>query len=103
MYLFFHIYFFASTANQEYAKAPHNSCPEHQKARASLIAHLGKESACNAEDPGSIPKLGRSPGEGNCYLLQYSGLENSMDYIVHWGHQESDKTERLSLFTPKIT
>ena len=45
---------------------------------------LGKESACNAEDLGSIPGLGRSPGEGNGYPLQYSGLENSMDCIVHW-------------------
>ena len=36
----------------------------------------GKESACNEGDPGSIPGLGRSPGEGNGYLLQYSGLEN---------------------------
>ena len=43
----------------------------------------GKESACNAGDPGSIPGLRRSPGEGNSYPLQYSGLENSMDYIVH--------------------
>ena len=43
----------------------------------------GKESACNAGDPGSIPGSGRSPGEGNCYPLQYSGLENSMDCIVH--------------------
>jgi len=39
----------------------------------------GKESACNAGDLGSIPGLGRSPGERNSYLLQYSGLENSMD------------------------
>ena len=43
----------------------------------------GKESACNAGDLNSIPGLGRSPGEGNSYPLQYSGLENSMDYIVH--------------------
>ena len=45
----------------------------------------GKESACNAGDLGSIPGLGRSPGEGKGYweVLQYSGLENSMDYIVH--------------------
>ena len=42
----------------------------------------GKESACNAGDLGSIPGLGRSPGEGNAYPLQYSGLENSMDCIV---------------------
>ena len=43
----------------------------------------GKESACNAGDLGSIPGLGRSTGEGKGYPLQYSGLENSMDYIVH--------------------
>ena len=36
-------------------------------------------SACNAEDPGSIPGLGRSPGEGNGNPLQYSCLENLMD------------------------
>ena len=43
----------------------------------------GKESACNAGDLGSISGLGRSPGEGQSYPLQYSGLENSMDCIVH--------------------
>ena len=43
----------------------------------------GKESACNVRDLGSIPGLGRSPGEEKGYPLQYSGLENSMDYIVH--------------------
>ena len=39
----------------------------------------GKESACKAGDLGSVPELERSPGEGNGYPLQYSGLENSMD------------------------
>ena len=39
----------------------------------------GKETACSARDLGSIPGLGRSAGEGKGYLLQYSGLENSMD------------------------
>ena len=43
----------------------------------------GKESTCNAGDLGSIPGLGRSPGEGNGYPVQYSGLENSMDCVVH--------------------
>ena len=43
----------------------------------------GKESACNVGDLGLIPVLRRSPGEGNGYPLQYSGLENSMYYIVH--------------------
>ena len=42
-----------------------------------------KESACNARDLGSIPGLGGSPGEVYGYPLQYSGLENSMDCIVH--------------------
>ena len=42
----------------------------------------GKESTCNAGDLGSIPGLGRSPGEGKGYPLQYSGLENAMDCIV---------------------
>ena len=42
----------------------------------------GKESSCNAGDLCSIPGLGRYPGEGNSYPLQYSGLENSMDCIV---------------------
>ena len=43
----------------------------------------GKESTCNEEDLGLIPRLRRSPGEGTGYTLQYSGLENSMDYMVH--------------------
>ena len=50
----------------------------------------GKESTCNVGDLGSILGLGRSPGEGNGYPLQYSGLENSMDCIVH-GVTESQK------------
>ena len=41
---------------------------------------VGKESACNVGDPGSVPGLGRSTGEGIGYPLQYSGLEKSMDY-----------------------
>ena len=53
-----------------------------------------KESACNAGNPGSIPGLGRSPGEGNSYLLQYSCLENSTGYSL-WGCKESNTTEQL--------
>ena len=45
-------------------------------------ASVGKESTCNAGDLGLIPGLGRSPGEGKGYQLQYSGLENSMDCVV---------------------
>ena len=44
---------------------------------------VGKESSCNVGDLGLIPGLGRSPGEGKGYPLKYSGLENSMDCIVH--------------------
>ena len=43
---------------------------------------VGKESTCNTGNLGLIPGLGRSPGEGKGYPLQYSGLENSMDCIV---------------------
>ena len=59
----------------------------------------GHESVCNVEDLGLTPGLGRSPREGKGYTLQYSGLENSMDCIVHGGPKESDTTERLSLST----
>ena len=51
--------------------------------QASLIDSAGKESTCNAGDLGSVPGLGRSPGEGNGYPLQYSDLENPMDCIVY--------------------
>ena len=56
----------------------------------------GRESACNVGDLGSVPGLGRSPGKGKGYPLQYSGLENSMDCIVHGGCKELDTTERRS-------
>ena len=63
----------------------------------------GKESACNGGDLGSIPGLRRSPGEGKGYPLQYSGLENSMDCIVHGvaknRTQLNDFHFPLSLFT----
>ena len=48
-----------------------------------LCGSAGKESACNVGDLGSIPGLGRSPGEGKGFPLQYSGLQNSKDCIVH--------------------
>ena len=56
----------------------------------------GKESACNEGDLGSVPGLGRSPGEGKGYPFQYSGLENSTNCIVH-GVTKS--RTRLSNFT----
>ena len=48
-----------------------------------LCGSAGKESACNVGNLGLIPGLGRSPEEEKGYPLQYSGLENSMDYTVH--------------------
>ena len=62
----------------------------------------GKESACNAGDPGSIPGSRRSPGGGNGYPLQYSSLESSVDRgaqraIVHGVSKESEVTEQLNL------
>ena len=57
----------------------------------------GSESACNAGNVSSTPGLGRSPGEGNGYQLQYSCLENTMDrgawWASLWGHEESDTTK----------
>ena len=49
-----------------------------------FCSSVGKESACNAGDPGLIPELGRSPGEGNGNPLQYSCLENPMDRGAWW-------------------
>ena len=64
----------------------------------------GKDSACNAGDLGLTLGLGRFPGRGHGNPLQYSCLENpceqrSLVGYSPWGCKESDKTERLSLFT----
>ena len=56
----------------------------------------GKESACTVGDLGSIPGLGRSAGEGKGHPHQYSGLENSIDCIVH-----GIMTERLTFTAPE--
>ena len=56
-----------------------------------LYSSAGKESACNSGGLGLIPELGRSPGEGKGYPLQYSGLENFMD--SPWSCKELDMTE----------
>ena len=63
----------------------------------------GKESSCNAGDPGSIPGSGRFPGEGNSYPLQHSCLENSMDRrawraIVHGVAKSWTLLKRLNTF-----
>ena len=61
-----------------------------------------KESACNAGNLGSIPGLGRSPGEGNGYTCQYSCLENSVERRLvgysPWGQKELDTTEQLTYY-----
>ena len=62
----------------------------------------GKESACNAGDPGSTPGLGTTLGEGNGNPLQYSCLENpygqrSLLGYSPWGHKGLDTTKRLTL------
>ena len=62
---------------------------------ASVVPQLVKNPPAMRVDLGSVPGLGRYPGEGKGYPLQYSGLENSMD--SPWGHKESDMTEQLSL------
>ena len=54
-----------------------------EPSEASLVLS-SKEAACNAEDLGSIPGLGRPPGEGNGDPLQHSGLENPMDRGAWW-------------------
>ena len=65
----------------------------------------GKESACNAGYLGLIPGLGKSRGEGKVYPLQYSGLEDSVNYP--WNHKQSNTTENFHLhfhyptFNPK--
>ena len=58
----------------------------------------GKASACNTGDSGLIPELGRSPGEGNGKLLQYSHLENSMDRVTCWAtmHEVAKSLTQLS-------
>ena len=64
----------------------------------------GKESSCNVGDLGLIPGLGRSPGEGNGYSLQYYYLENSMDrgawQATVYGIAKSQTTEQPSVFFP---
>ena len=65
-----------------------------------LVAEIVKNLVCNAEDPSSIPGLGRSPGEGSGNLFQYSCLGNTMDRGAWWGtvHGITKSWTRLSEF-----
>ena len=60
----------------------------------------GKESTCSAGDLGSIPGLGRSPGEGKGYPPQYSGLEKSMDCVVHGVTKNQTRLSLLNFHFP---
>ena len=73
-----------------------------QKAWGFPGSSAGRESACNAGDPGSIPRSGRSPGGGHGNPLQYSCLvsrhgQRSLAGYSPWGRKESDRTRRLSI------
>ena len=62
----------------------------------------GKESACTGGDLGLIPGLGRSPGEGKVYPLQYSGLENSMWCIVHGVTKSLTQLSNFHFYFPVV-
>ena len=65
-----------------------------------LDSSVGKESACKARDLGLIPGFGRSPGEWKGYPLQYSGLENFMDFIVHGIAKSRTRVSESTATTP---
>ena len=83
LFAFIAIFPMGDTAHLLRPKAPARHLAAAFKTSSFLDSSVGKESTCNTGDPGSIPGLGRSPGKGKGYPLQYSGLENSMDFIVY--------------------
>ena len=99
-YIYLHIAFFSHEVGKEnlllkkvprelvFMKAPRFLIKRKELKQCSTVigfpdSSVGKGAAGNARGPGSIPGSGRSPGERNVYPLQYSGLENSMDTVVH--------------------
>ena len=74
------------------AKLHHLALPE-----GFHCGSAGKESDCNMGDLGLIPGLGRSPGEGKGYPLQYSDPGEFHGLYGPWGHKELDTTEQISL------
>ena len=74
---------FPSISQRPHFLQPINWSPAGTLTLPLLNSLVGRESACKARDLGSVSGIGRSPGEGKVYPLQYSGLENSMDCIVH--------------------
>ena len=96
------VHFWAYTQknwNQELEEISVHSCLwQHDSQLGFPGGSDSKESACNVGDLGSVPGLGRSPGEVNANPLQYFDLENSMERgYSPWGRKESDTTERLIL------
>ena len=71
------------TADTLFITVNSSNCRYFECQKSFPCGSAGKESTCNAGYLGSIPGLGRSPGEGKGYPLQYAGLENSMDCIIH--------------------
>ena len=63
---------------------------------------VGKESACNMGYLGPVPGLGRFPGEGDRYRLQDSGLENSLDCVVHRIAKSWTRPSDFHVFTPRV-
>ena len=61
----------------------------------------GEESACSVGDPGSIPGLGKTPGEGNGYPLQYSCLEHSMEFLQDLSSLTRDQTQGPQVMEPE--
>ena len=90
---------------QQRSKIPHASVKTQHRQIAQTVKNRPakkKESACNAGDPGSIPGLGRPPGEGNGYPLRYSCLENFMDGGAWQATVYGVTKSQMSDFTPSL-
>ena len=83
--LFFSIFLSLNHIKHFFSFSPelNNKTTQFKLCTKDYCGSAAKESVCNVGDLGLIPGLGRYPGEGKVYPLQNSGLENSMDYIVH--------------------
>ena len=81
--LFISLVNFLSVSHKSLKQSTHLATLYHSQHEGFLVAQLVKNPPRNVEDLASIPGSGRSPGERKGYPLQYSGLENVMDHIVH--------------------
>ena len=73
-------------------------CGPERASQVVLVVKYPLANAGDTRDAGLIPGLGRPPRKGNNYPLQYSGLENSTNCIVHGNQKELDTAEQLSVF-----